>query len=219
MCNVFYDVFTLQHYPENKQSVTDAIIKTITESCDCQYLSNFITNQSLQCHGSENNEQLLYQAHVYGTHEIQAHLIVEYIQDWVNSIRPTVTFKISNHLNAELPIDERCQVAFSSVDDLNCYSSSLKGIKSSLPAYTTSDHTSLPVYTTSDHTSLPKQTLTLSDSSLSSSMPTSQSNASSIIYSVSALICLCFLIFISCACILVLIVKKRKAPNNEHQTM
>ena len=85
-------------------SVTKMIVDILKDSCHCQFLPSYISEQHFECH---HNTQVEYRARVYGTSDTEASELIEHLQQWFEL---TTDITVTNHSMVQLRIDRQCNL-------------------------------------------------------------------------------------------------------------
>ena len=85
-------------------SVTKMIVDIFQDSCHCQFLPSYISEQHFECH---HNTQVEYRARVYGTSDTEASELIEHLQQWFDLTTDSV---VTNHSTVQLRIDRQCNL-------------------------------------------------------------------------------------------------------------
>ena len=85
-------------------SVTKMIVDILKDSCHCQFLPSYISEQYFECH---HNTQAEYRARVYGTSDTEASELIEHLQQWFDL---TTDITVTNHSTVQLRIDRQCNL-------------------------------------------------------------------------------------------------------------
>ncbi len=80
------------------------IVDILQDSCHCQFLPSYISEQHFECH---HNTQVEYRARVYGTSDTEASELIEHLQKWFNL---TTDSTVTNHSTVQLRIDRQCDL-------------------------------------------------------------------------------------------------------------
>ncbi len=83
--------------------------------CNCQYSNKYIKHQHFIIQTEHSTGLVTYRAILYGTAEIAATALIEYIQDWINTDGLLLT-----ETEGIITVDENCKLAISSFDSILC---------------------------------------------------------------------------------------------------
>ena len=85
-------------------SVTKMIVDILKDSCHCQFLPSYISEQHFECH---HNTQVEYRARVYGTSDTEVSELIEHLQQWFEL---TTDIIVTNQSTVQLRIDRQCNL-------------------------------------------------------------------------------------------------------------
>ena len=165
-------------------SVTKIIVDIFQDSCHCQFLPSYISEQHFECH---HNTQVEYRARVYGTSDTEASELIEHLQQWFEMTTDSV---VTNHSMVQLRIDRQCNLRV--LESFNESTCALESMETSI------GHTSIA-------------TSIVHDVLLTSVLPTSSmaSNIALIASVCSSLACVLLLIVMCCLGIIIVFKRKR----------
>lgn len=96
-----------------KYYIEEALIEAIKHRCECHFPRENLLQESFSCASSPH--LTTYRNALIGTHNVNVSQLIGFIQDWVSS-GPKITIKRSY----SVWVDEKCPVAVSSFDELEC---------------------------------------------------------------------------------------------------
>ena len=94
--------------------ITSEIVEAITQRCDCEYSINYIVNEHFQCSEEQSSTCVTYRARLYCTRDQERMVLVDYMQDWINSSPDVI------QTDSLLRIDTNCEVVINSFNDSLC---------------------------------------------------------------------------------------------------
>ena len=95
--------------------ITNEIVTILLLKCNCQYSNKYIKHQHFVIQTEHSTGLVTYRAILYGTDEIAATTLIEYIQDWINTDGLLLT-----ETEGIITVDENCKLVISSFDSILC---------------------------------------------------------------------------------------------------
>ncbi len=109
----------MQNQSENLNTIANILLNVLTERCDCQYFISHIANEHFECSNKPMN--VAFRATLYSTNALEADILVDYVEDWINSTAEPIMLVNLDQSQISLSINMQCgQVLLDTFNESVC---------------------------------------------------------------------------------------------------